>query len=111
MIVDFPEPDAPTIAVVLPDSNVAVKSSRIFCSGLVVYLKLTFLNSIVPLISPIGYAFGSSKRILGFLSMISNADLPATIPSVTALIFGVAEPREKTPKIIPKKQERISPES
>jgi hypothetical protein len=44
MIVLFPEPEAPTMAVVLPSSKVAEKSSSTFCSGRVGYLKVTFLN-------------------------------------------------------------------
>jgi hypothetical protein len=71
MIVLLPEPEAPTMAVVLPSSKVAEKPSSTFCSGLVGYLKETFLNSIYPFRSPTGFADGSSIRIFGFLSIIS----------------------------------------
>jgi hypothetical protein len=97
MIVLFPEPEAPTMAVVLPSSNVAVNPSSTFYSGRVGYLKVTLLNSMCPLTSPTGYDFGSSRRIFGTLSIISNAAFPATLPSVRAFIFGVACPSENTP--------------
>jgi hypothetical protein len=48
MIVLFPDPDDPTMAVVLPFSNFNEKSSKIFYSFLEGYENETFLNSISP---------------------------------------------------------------
>jgi len=42
MMVDLPDPEGPTKAVVFPGSNVHVKSLRTGMSGLVGYVKLTF---------------------------------------------------------------------
>lgn len=40
---------------------------------------------------------------------MSKANLPATLPSATAFILGVASPTENIPKITPKKQDKMSP--
>jgi hypothetical protein len=48
MTVDFPEPDGPTKAVVLPASKTSLKSFKTVISGLEGYLNVTFLNSIKP---------------------------------------------------------------
>jgi len=109
MIVLFPEPEAPTKAVVFPSSKTAEKSSRTFWSGLEGYVKVTFLNSMLPRISSKVYEVGSSKRIFGFLSIVSKAILPATFPSATALMLGVAIPIDIAPKTTPKKQDITSP--
>jgi hypothetical protein len=58
------------ITVTVLKWKLAEKLSRIFCSGRVGYLKVTFLNSIFPDISPTGLAEGSSSKILGVLSII-----------------------------------------
>ena len=47
-MVDFPEPDGPTNAVVLPASKTHEKSFNIGNSGLVGYVKLTFSKVILP---------------------------------------------------------------
>jgi len=47
-MVDLPEPEGPTRAVVLPASNTSLKSLSTVTSGLEGYLKFTFLNSILP---------------------------------------------------------------
>lgn len=44
MIVDFPEPDGPTRAIVYPASKVQVKFFKTFRSGREGYEKLTSLN-------------------------------------------------------------------
>ena len=46
MMVDLPQPVAPTMAVVLPASKVKEKSSSTGMSGRDGYEKLTFLSSI-----------------------------------------------------------------
>ena len=46
MIVDLPEPDGPTKAVVFPASKVSEKFLRTLISSLEGYEKLTFENSI-----------------------------------------------------------------
>jgi hypothetical protein len=43
-IVDFPDPEGPTKAVVLPASNTQLKFFRTGSSYLVGYVKLTFSN-------------------------------------------------------------------
>jgi hypothetical protein len=48
MIVDLPEPDGPTRAVVLPYSNVQVKFFKTLTSGLDGYEKQTSWNWISP---------------------------------------------------------------
>ena len=47
--------------------------------------------------------------ILGFLLITAKAAAAFTHASDTAFIFGAPIPREKAPKIIPKKQEIMSP--
>lgn len=47
-MVDFPDPDGPTNAVVFPASKSQEKSFNINYSGLVGYVKLTFSNKILP---------------------------------------------------------------
>ena len=47
---DFPDPEGPTMAVVLPASNEHVRDLRTFKSGLVGYKNSTSLKSIYPLI-------------------------------------------------------------
>jgi hypothetical protein len=49
-MVDFPDPDYPTIAVVFPDSKTHEKSLRTYNSYLEGYVKLMFFNSIWPFI-------------------------------------------------------------
>jgi hypothetical protein len=55
----FPDPDGPTIAVVFPISNLALKSFKIFYSGLDGYTNVTFLNSIDPFKSIISASLSS----------------------------------------------------
>ena len=106
----LPEPEAPTKAVVLPSSKIAEKLSSIFWSVLEGYLNDTFLNSILPFKFSQLCASLSSKGIYGCLSITSYAILPATLPSVKALKFGVASPNENTPYTNPRKQAIMSPE-
>ncbi len=47
--------------------------------------------------------------ILGFLLIIDRAAAAFTLASDTAFILGAPIPRENAPKIIPKKQEIMSP--
>lgn len=48
-------------------------------------------------------------KILGFLLITERADAALTLASETAFIFGAPIPSAKAPKMIPKKQEIISP--
>ena len=73
-------------------------------------MKVTFLNSIRPLKEFTFLPLSESIKISGYLSITSYAIFPATRPSVIALRFGVASPKENTPNTTPKKQAKISPE-
>jgi len=54
-------------------------------------------------------AKGSSKAILGTLSITSKRDFPATLASTIALKLLAALPIDRRPKIHPKKQAKTSP--
>ena len=78
-MVDFPEPEGPTIAVVLPASMLNVAFSRIgLCSGRDVgYLNVTFVKLIDWLrLRPTPFLTPGLFLISGFLSMTSKTSLP-----------------------------------
>lgn len=100
MMVDFPDPDGPTSAVVFPASNWAVKFFRTSTSGLVGYLKQTSLNVICPfnywryIVTP--RLFGST---IGVYSITFKANFIATLACWKAMMAGPDIPICIAPKM------------
>ena len=114
MIVDFPEPEGPTRAIVFPASKVQVKSFKTLRSGRVGYVKFTFLNYISPFNSSFLIDFKflfvvSLILIVGSWSIISKAKWPATLPSEIAVTAGVAPVNPREPNITQKMTDMITP--
>ncbi|KAL0904158.1 hypothetical protein M5K25_026232 [Dendrobium thyrsiflorum] len=76
----FPDPLWPTNARLLPAATCKLSSFKTVISGLVVYLKLTFLNAMSPLISSTTSERGSLASILVFLSRIEKTEPRACDP-------------------------------
>ena len=102
MIVDLPEPEGPTIAVVSPALIEKDASSRtgLNSAGYVGYLKVTFLKSI-DLFSwnPIPLSQSLSFLISGTLSMTSKMSAPHVLAATTDWMFGNAPMRPTNPVI------------
>ena len=93
MIVDLPEPEGPTMAVVSPAliEKVAFSSTGLNSGGYVGYLNVTFLKSI-DLLSwkPIPLSQSFSFWISGSLSMTSKIMAPNDFAATTDWMFGRA---------------------
>jgi hypothetical protein len=101
MTVDFPDPEGPTRAVVLPASNVHEKSLRTCKSYLVGYVKFTLSKTMFPFISEITTLFfGSLGSTLGFFSIILRARRAATLAYCIAVKAGPPAPNCIAPKTI-----------
>ncbi len=85
-MVDFPQPDYPTTALLLI-SNVAFKLDKIILYFYFGQEKVTFSNFTTPLIL-LGIIGSVEFFISGYLSIIGNILAPACVPKVILLREG-----------------------
>ena len=86
MIVDLPDPEGPTKALVVPALKMQLNSFRTLTSGFEGYLKFTFSNFISPVTFFLSNFFvpSSFELIYGLVSITEKAIVPATFPSANA---------------------------